>query len=188
MIPGNTFTPTPILGSFESHVNEIYNPLVYKTQGGVALNNITQGRRFKIWVCYYEAGLIKVKPENEAVVFTLAQANVLSLSLAFDNAMNIVLTWKTSTGVNLYYYDTITLGYITTHFPGVTSSIVSVDNDIGFYTTDSDVLFIYTKNNNLYYRQQRDRYDTERLIGNTTKLIKRVGLSTVNRFQIQLND
>jgi hypothetical protein len=186
MIPANSFTSSPQVGNYSSPVNGVYYPLMQTTLGGIAIGDNSKNRQYRRWICEYTGGNITVRPEGQAVVFTLAQTNVLSVSLAFDNAMNIALAWMTPTGAKFYYYDTVSLTNIIVDYPDITSCRVCVDNANDYYNASSDVLFVYTKNNNLYYRQQRDRYDTERLIGSTTKLIKRVGMSDLNRLQIQL--
>ena len=156
--------------------------------GGVALNNPVDGRMYQQWVGYYEAGEIKVSIKDSGVVsFSLPAADVVTVSLAFDNNMGVVLSWLTvASGVNLYYYDTLTSGYITRNFATATSGRVCVDNAFDFYVGQSDVIFAYTDSGNLYYRQQRDRYDIARLISATTSKVIRVGPTVGNRLQVEL--
>ena len=44
---------------------------------------------------------------------------------------------------------------------------------------------VYTRGGALYWRQQRDRYAVERLVGATTKKVIRTGLSSANRLQFE---
>jgi hypothetical protein len=186
MIPGNTFTPTPIVGTFLYLQSLPYNPLSQTVMGGVALQDGSQGRLVKPWTVFYLNGLIQVRPENNAVVFTLPATDVQTVSLAFDANMSLVIAWQTSTDANIYYYDTITASYITRNFPGVISCRVCVDDPLEFYTAQSDVIFGYTLSGNLNYRQQRDRYDIEYLIKPTSKYLIKMGPSSVNRLQFEL--
>ena len=131
-------------------------------------------------------GLIKVNPVTNSVVFTLAATGVTSVSLAFDNNMGLVIAWTTSTGANLYYYDTPTSSYVTRNFPGITSCRVCVDDPREFYTSNSDVIFGYTIGGNLCYRQQRDRYNVEYIIQPTTRPLIKMGPSSENRLQFDM--
>ena len=187
MIPANTFTPTPIVSDFLDPNTLQYHPLTQVVLGGVALNDPSLGRMYKSWTVYYEFGIIFVQPNAEPVAFSIAEPDVTSVSLSFDNNMAIVLNWTYTGGAKLYYYDTLTLAYITRDFPGITSSRVCVDDAQPFYNQDSDVIFSYIKNNNLYWRQQRDRYDIERLIGAAPgRTLVKVGLNAGNRLQFKL--
>lgn len=188
MIPGDAFTVTPVITNFLPPLNLPYEHLLTTVLGGVALNNPVDGRMYQQWVGYYEAGEIKVSIKDSGVVsFSLPAADVVTVSLAFDNNMGVVLSWLTvASGVNLYYYDTLTSGYITRNFATATSGRVCVDNAFDFYVGQSDVIFAYTDSGNLYYRQQRDRYDIARLISATTSKVIRVGPTVGNRLQVEL--
>jgi hypothetical protein len=187
MIPLNTFTPTPVISNFQAPYDLPYQPLVQHVLGGVAIGDPSQGRQLKIWTVEYNGVSITVKPIDGPIAFTLVAANVETVSLAFDNNMGLVIVWKLTTGgANLYYYDTLTSQYITRNFPGVTSCRVVVDDARDFYTAQSDVIFAYTLNDNLYWRQQRDRYDDEYLIGPSVKRLRKVAPNIGNRLQFQL--
>lgn len=186
MIPNNVVNPVLDATAFQPPYNEAYNPLLQTVRGGTAVGDPAAGRQVKDWVVSYTGGTISVGPKLEAVAFTLAANDVVTISLAFDSNMSIVLAWKTPTGAKLYYYDTLTSAYTTRVFPELTSCRVCVDDAREFNSANSDVIFAYTLNGNLYWRQQRDRYDVERLAGVTTKFLKRMGPSVANRLQFEL--
>lgn len=188
MIPSNAFTPVPLVSDFPSPTNEPYTPLRQVVMGGVALNDSSLGRTVRRWVVYYANGTIYVRPESEAdPVFSMPASNVLSVSMAFDNNMALAIAWQTPTGANLYYYDTTASAHTTRFFPNVTSCRVCIDDVRQFYVASSDIIFAYTLNNALYWRQQRDRYEIERLVGATTKKLKRVGPNVQRRLQFELS-
>lgn len=186
MIPANAITPTPQPTSFQAPYNEPYDPLSQTVLGGTAINDGAAGRQVQNWQVFYSGGLIQVKPVSGAVAFTLAANDVETISLAFDNNMGIVLAWKTPTGAKLYYYDTLAAAYTTRVFTGPTSCRVVVDDARSVYNASSDVIFGYTQGGVLYWRQQRDRYDVERVVGASTKRLKRMGPSVTNRLQFEL--
>lgn len=189
MIPGGTtnFTAAPVQATFLSPLDRPYQSLTYSCMGGPALNDGSQGRRVKEWIATYASGVISVKPIDGPIAYTHAVAEaVKTICLAFDNNMNPNLCWQTVDGKSiLYYYNTTTSSYSTLTVSGTTSCRVSVDD--GRLTTvgNSDVIFAYTTGTQLKYRQQRDRYLTEYVVGNTTKRLIRLGMSSGNRLQFE---
>ncbi len=187
MIPAGTFTSVPVYAEFLAPYSNAYTPLSQTVPGGNAIGDPSQGRQVKNWTVSYSSGFIRVTPAGGSEAFSLAATDVQHVSLAFDNNMGLVIAWTSLNGDgNLYYYDTLSAAYAIRIFPGITSCRVCVDDARDVYTTESDVIFAYTKNNTLYYRQQRDRYDVEYEIGATFKMLKRMGPSTGGRFQIEL--
>lgn len=187
MIPGNSFTPVPVVSPFTFPDNLPYSPLSDTVMGGVALNNGSQGRMVQLWTAWYDGAQIRVQPTSGSVVFSLPVAGVLTLSLAFDQSMALALAYQTAAGSNLYYFNTLTSSYTTLTLPGTTSCRACVDNPANFYAGSSDIIFAYTAGGNLSYRQQRDRYTIEYPIGATgTKKLNRMGLNTGNRLQFEL--
>ncbi len=186
MIPSNSFTPTPLVSPFQYPYSDPYLPLSQNVLGGIAIGDASAGRQVRVWNVSYDGVNINVKPADDVVVFSLTTPGVLTVSLAFDNNMGLVIAWTTSTGANLYYYDTLTLQYVTRFFINISSCRVCIDDANDFYSAESDVIFSYTLSNNLYWRQQRDRYDIERLIGATTNTLIRAAPNTGNRLQFEL--
>lgn len=183
MIPNNAFTTTPIVSAFLPPKDEPYQPLTSKSRGGVALNDASLGRDYQNWVVSYDGSDILVAPQGGSTAFTLTVAGVLSVSLAFDNNMNVILAWMDSVGAKLYWFNNTS--YVTTAF-AATSCRVTIDDVRDFYNANSDVIFAYTNAGTLYWRQQRDLYAIERTVGSTTGLLQKVGLNQLNRLQFQL--
>lgn len=189
MIPGNAITVDTIQGDFLYLQDQPYTPLSQTVMGGVALQDGSQGRLVKPWTVSFIDGVdstIQVASGSDAPSLTLPASGVQTVSLAFDANMSVIIAYQTYIGANLYYYDTVTAQYITRIFPGFTSSRVCVDNPLDFYTASSDVMFGYTFQGNLCYRQQRDRYNTEYVIKATPKKLIKLGMSSVNRLQFEL--
>jgi len=186
MIPSDTFTTVPVISNFLPPYDEPYQPLLQNVLGGLAIGDPSLGRQYKIWTVEYNGISITVKPVDGPIAFTLVASDVQTVSLAFDNNMGLVIGWTTSVDAKLYYFDTLTFGYITRTFVGLTSCRVVVDDARDFYLAQSDVIFSYTMSGNLYWRQQRDRYDVERLVGPTTKLLRKMAPTIGNRLQFQL--
>jgi hypothetical protein len=189
VIPSNSFTPSPIQGGFRPPNDLDYTPLRQIVWGGQAIGDGTKGRLVKYWEVFLDPSGIVVKPVNGEVAFTLTGINVseiTTVSLAFDNNMGLVIAYTVPAGAHLYYFNSLTNQYVNRFFTGVISCRVCVDDAREFYSSASDVIFAYTLSGNLYYRQQRDRYDTERLVGATPNKLIKLGQSFVNRLQAEL--
>lgn len=196
MIPNNMFTDSPVVTGFIPPYDLPYTPMQQIVLGGIAISDPSKGRMFQTWTAYYESGNINIKPTNGAVVETIPAPGAISISLAFDNNMGIVLCWQTSTGSVLYYYDTVAESYVTnsTFGLGTTSCRVAVDDPRDSSVTASDVIFAYTLNGRLYWRQQRDRYVTQYSpstvdnpdLGLTSKRLIKMAPSLGNRLQFEL--
>ena len=179
----------PLLASnFIAPYNERFDNFSQNVLGGVDLNDGSQGRMVKIWNISYDRlnSLVSIKPEDGNVALTMTIYDIRSLSLSFDNNMSPVVAYKKDDGCYIYYFNTLTNLFVTRAFPGVTECRTFVDDSRDFYNTNSDVFFVYTLNNKLYYRQQRDRYDIEYFIGDTNRILRRAGPSVEYRVQIEL--
>lgn len=191
MIPqvnGKEWTDKPSPAMFLPPYNEKFNNFSQNVLGGKALNNGFYGRMYQQWNISYDINteMISVKPKDGDIVWQKGEPGIKSLSLAFDNNMNLVIGWKKEDGCYMYYFDTITMKYITRPFLGATACRVCVDDPRDFYNANSDVMFIYTLNNKLYYRRQRDRYDIEYYVGDTKRELQRAGPTVSYRVQIEL--
>lgn len=186
MIPGGQITAVPQPANFEPPNDRPYDPRSQTVRGGVALGDASLGRDVQNWVVTLENNAAAVKPEGGVVVYMLPLPTAQTISLAFDSNMGVTFCYQTGTGAALYYYSTDLGGYDTLTITGATSSRVCVDDYRDFYSANSDVIFAYTLNDTLYYRQQRDKYLVQYTVGSTTKLLKRMGRSESSRLQFEL--
>lgn len=181
----NTKTST-VYAEFLHPENLLFDPLTDVCYGGNALNDPSGGRNTKIWEAYYEGGKIKVKPQNDSTpVFELSAPGATFISLAFDSNMGVVICWQSNATSNIYYFDVVDNVFVTKTVSNTTSCKISIDDYRDFNLANSDVIFGYTKNGSLYYRVQRERYDEEHYVGETTGTLIRLGMTKANRFQFE---
>lgn len=187
-IPGGNlnFTATPQVGVFLPPNDTAYNPLTQIINGGIALNNPTQGREYQLWEVFYDSGDIKMKPVTGSVEFTYTAPNATIISGAFDQNMAAVVAYvDTSNVATIYYFGPS--GYTTLSVNDVSSMRLVVDDSRDYYSAGSDIFFCYVKNDVLCYRIQRENYANEYQIGPAYgKTLKRVGLTDKNRVQFEL--
>lgn len=180
---------TTIVSPFRPPWDEEYTPLEEAVTGGVNLGDGSQGRDVQRWVAYYTGTNIEVAKEDGTVVLSLAVPDVLTVSLGFDGNMAVAVAYQTAAGSNLYHFDTVSSTFITITQAGTTSCRCSADEVRQFNVTNSDVIWAYTRDGMLYYRQQRDRYLIEYPVGPSGSLIlKRCGPNVQFRFQFHLGD
>lgn len=195
-LPENRLSTRPIYGAFL--VPDKAEPLVDFEWGGVDLLDTSQGLQVYIWKCFYDDGWIQIT--NDEITHKLIQVeNVKHLSLAFDFNMHPTITYIAESidengdsiiDTCLYWYDTAIATQITTKY-GVDYSFpqLSLDDHRLHQSANADIIFAYIRDNNLYYRQQRDRFLIERLLYENIPddiELRQIGMSVKNRFQFVL--
>jgi len=162
-------------------------------EGGIALNDPSAGLTGYIWRARLVGNDIVVGREpysSETVITT--DTDITELSLSFDQNMRPALAYVAGGQAKLYWYDTVTEMQITTNLAAdVTLPFLSLDDKRLQATTinSNDTLLFYIRGSSLYYRQQRERYNTERLLrtyADTNIRIGRVGITRGLRLQIQI--
>lgn len=189
MMPDNALSSSPINGAFL--VPDKVDLLVDYEWGGIDLLDTSQGLLVHIWKCFYEDGWIQIT--NDQVAHKLIQVeNVKHLSLAFDFNMHPTIAYTVenvdkSRSAYLYWYDTAQAAQITTTYgPDYLYPQLSLDDHRLHQSANADIIFAYIKNNNLYYRQQRDRFLIEYLLESGLSEdveLRQIGMNTKNRFQ-----
>lgn len=186
-LPLNVITPTPVRAEFIAPWDEPYDPMTEAVSGGTAIGDGANGRFVQRWTIFYEGGNVKVANEAGVVSFSQARADVLSLSLAFDTNMGVIYCWQSPAGSNLYYFDSSLGTYTVLTIGDGTSCRCCADDMRQFNETASDVIFAYTRDEKLYWRQQRDRFAIERLVGPSgVRTLERAAPNILNRFQFLL--
>lgn len=192
MFIDNTTSSRSIFGAFL--IPEKADPMVDYEQGGVDLLNASQGLQVRLWLCFYENNWIKIQSDNITHDLIYAE-NVKHLSLAFDFNMHptVAYTIEVNEGAvkyqeaYLYWYDTAQAKQITTKYGrDYKTPQLSLDDHRLIQSSNADIIFAYIKDNNLYYRQQRDRFLIEYLLHENLDenlKLRQIGMTTKNRFQ-----
>lgn len=154
--------------------------------GGTSIGNGNDGRQVKEWRATLVAGVTTVTPVGGGEEWVAATHGAETISLAFDNNMNPVLAYQVGSSSNLYYYSTLAQAYDTLVVPGTSSCRVCVDDAREIAQVISDVIFAYTTGSAMFWREQRDRYEVARKVGDTTGKIKRMGMNEERRMQIEV--
>lgn len=156
--------------------------------GGVGLSDPSQGMDVQLWTATaLEDRVILEAPNMPNALVALSMPDITQLTLAFDQNMNYVLCFVQYNVTKLYWYDSFEGEYIITEFPGASTPRVTLDDRRVTQTANSDVVLAYIKDNNLYFRLQRDRFQNEYLLAeNLNARLEQMGMNVRNRLQFRL--
>jgi hypothetical protein len=193
--------PTPLLKQTEELAylapdGDLTNPLISKEIGGVAISDGSSGLLVKNWIVSWDAntGNFIAYPENESgnqtIIFN--DTNVTELSASFDANMRPAVAYVKSGTCRFRFYDTITQNYITIILPAGSRDPKVCHDDkrsIAVLGNESDVCLFYLRGFNVFYRVQRERYETENQVATLsidTARLNRVGMTSGLRVQLEL--
>ncbi|WP_444931500.1 hypothetical protein ACJJIF_06910 [Microbulbifer sp. SSSA002] len=176
----------PFVGGAALPVRDITD---YET-GGIAIRDSSEGLQYQVWRArILNDGTDIVLDAREVDEFTLISgSDITEVSLAFDRNMYPVIAYVEAGTAKLNWYDSSAAEQVTTDWPGIITPRVTLDDKRQLQSAASDVIFAYLKDGHLYYRQQRDRFETEYLLQadvDSDGLIK-IGMNRQHRLQFLL--
>lgn len=171
------------------HPDELTSHALYDYEmGGIALNDPTEGLRVQVWNLWLQGDDVVTRAPSygsdpATVLFT--DTGITELSLAFDQNMNPFVAYVKDGDAKWWWFDTFDSQTKHSFLPsGSVSPRCCMDDKRETQTAANDILLAYVRNNNLYYREQRDRYGVEYLKRLTVDAtIIRLGMNHVNRVQ-----
>jgi len=195
-LPDNSLTDLDIPVANWLTPDDIGRPADRKTdyeEGGAILNDPNSGLQGYIWRATLSGNdvLISRSPYDTSVVL-LTDTDIEEISLSFDQNMRPTLAYVSAGQAKLYWYDSALELQVTTNLAtDVRSPFLSMDDKRETATTinSNDTLLFYIRGSSLYYRQQRERYNTERLLRtypDSNIRIGRAGITRGLRMQVQI--
>lgn len=184
-LPDNVLSTTSIPFMFTGGRSLSVTKVLDFEKGGIAINDASMGLLYQTW----RARLIKndvvldAPSVPEFIHFTAT--GISEISFTFDQNMRPALAYVQDGTSKLRWWDSTVSGYDIVSLPaGSITPRVSMDDKRASQSAISDIILAYIRSGTLYYRQQRDRFLTERSLatGLTTGLIK-IGMN--NRFRMQ---
>lgn len=156
--------------------------------GGLALQDPSQGITGQVWRARIlnNTQILLSAPNYLEQVLQEGTA-ITDISIAFDQNMNLHYCWVDQGTTRLRWYDTTIGEMTTTSFgTGIVTPKLDMDDKRDFNTAGSDIIFAYVRSGALYYRQQRDRFETERLLDSGPWVgLERIGMGTGYRMQFE---
>jgi len=188
MLPLKELSLTLVKGEYFYPDNIITAPTMDFELGGVDLQDPSQGLQVKSWAAYIDGHNIWLSAADREAVLVLTRPGLLTeVSLAFDRNMRYTIVFVEDGLAYLYWYDTLTAGYAITPFEGIITPKLTHDDKRDDQSAASDILFVYIRDNALYFRAQRDRYGVEYLLrADVNGTLEKIGMTNKNRVQFKL--
>jgi hypothetical protein len=191
MIPlyelSSTMVPAQFFGARNS--TRINNRLDYE-DGGIGINDPSAGLLYQTWWGWIEMDGVYLSAANQKEAINIYESNKLitEISFTFDQNCRPCLAFVEENIPKLIWWDTsVEAQVITTLDTGIVNPRVAMDDKRDKSLSTNDIILAYLRNSNLYYRQQRDRFEVEYLLktGAGPRLNK-IGMGTGLRFQFQV--
>lgn len=187
LIPENRLSLVPVPQGFLEPDSFVRTRVEDFERGGVALNDSTQGLNVQNWTAKIIGDDLVVIDENDVATVILTRPGTTSISLAFDQAMRVTLAFVQDGVAKLWWFDTNINSMTETIIPGGAEfPRLGLDDKRESQRNNSDIILAYMIGKALYYRQQRDRYQIERLLATELKgRLRNIGMNAGNRFQFE---
>jgi hypothetical protein len=191
-MPGNVlvepFQPAP----FDEPDDQPHVPLTEDFElGGTALSDPSQGLQVKNWRFFLAGNDVSVEPEvggSPTVLFT--RTGVTWVSGSFDQNMAAAVAFIANDQATLWYFDTVLNAYTFFDLPaGARTPFLTMDDKRPTANSYNDILLFYVLDTNLVYRQQRNRYQVERILysfNGPLVDITRCGMNVGLRVQVEV--
>lgn len=192
-LPENKLSDIPVLAPMLTPDDLPFDHFLSYEKGGIDLKDPTQGLQVRDWLCYYSEStgkfILRSEPDKEYTILEDLY-DVQSMDFTFDQNMNFILTYELPNLVcKLHWFDAETQDYVISTFTGCRSPRLTLDDKRQQTLLFSDILFLYIKENgDLMFRQQRDRYMTERILRGgfpADQHLLRIGMT--KNFRVQFN-
>lgn len=191
MLPGDSLSTVADVAPFSRGNIERTSKLTDYELGGVDLQNPTQGLSGYLWKCWADNGRVLIQREGADTVVLFTPGPINELAFAFDRSMLPVVAYMPP-GQTTYlrWYDSQAAVYTTTTFGGIRCPRLTMDDKREGQSTSSDVIFAYiTDAGELAYRQQRDRYEIQRVLKSDIDpeiTLRNIGMTTNWRLKFDL--
>lgn len=165
--------------------------LIAYEEGGLALNNTTQGLQYQTWTGQVDQyGNFVLSPASGGETIIINVPNVTEFDFTFDQNMNPFFAYTLQNGSSFYYwFDPVANAFTTSSLPaGSANCRCSLDDKRAQNSSSSDILLSYIRSGTLYLRQQRDRYGVEYTLSTALAGKRQIqaGLNAVLRYQFEI--
>ena len=184
-LPDNTLSSEPIIGDFVGAAALEIQPTHDYEDGPVALRDPSLGLMYQVWeaVIVSKSSIMISAPSVPEFEF-LSGTNISEVSIAFDQNANLYCCYILGGTTYLYWFDSTVQQNVTTNFGTTVTPKITLDDKRRRQNIRSDVIFTYIRDGILYYRQQRDRFQTERQLSEEgVTAIYKVGMTDKLRLQ-----
>jgi len=201
MIPNNSLAFPARISSFKSPKNLPTSPILDYSIGGVGISDPSKGLNYQTWTgTVINPGIstsyIQISSPNTPATTILSSPTITWMRLSFDQNMHPFLSFVDQNGPAYYWFDPTIPGNIIVRMAATVQTPNCVMDDTNAFATrlnTNDIILSYLNNNNLCYRQLRDRFSTEYvLLVNVPSLVvapslTKTGMNLLNRLQFEID-
>lgn len=187
MFRNNAISTVPVPSSFVETVSRRTVPLIDYEMGGVNVADASQGLNVKLWKLESNGAQMLLSADGVPAIELFNRPNVSQVALAFDQNMRPHVAFVQNGVTWLWWYDSQAGAMVFSSFPGALTPRLATDEKRPTHLEDSDVILAYVRNNNLYFRMQRDRFLTEYLLKSAVNAdLIAIGMNRGYRMQFRL--
>lgn len=186
MIPEGGLSSTPVPGQITG--GRALTETFFRDfeTAGVDFNDPSQGLQVKVWRArIVNNSRIVLDAEGVPETEVIIAAGVSEVSFSFDSNMEYAVAYMQGNLAQLSWFDTTVNERVLVEYPGVTNPRLTLD-DKRATQTDRELILAYVRDNNLYIRQQSDRFLVEILLQeNVNARLLKFGLNDQLRLQFE---
>jgi len=190
-LPDNSLYPTPIYYPFIADKGSRVSRTKDFEYGGIHYRDASLGLLHTIWIAEVVGNDVRVyNKQTDETYYVYSGTDITEISFGMDTAANPVIAVVDRGTCFIRWFDYSQQNYIVSTFYNIRNPCIGMDDKYNYITSNSSVIFAYVKDNKLYFRDQRDRFEVEYWLRDLTSNIKliKVGMSEGRRFQFQLVD
>lgn len=185
MLPNDSWSSTPQPSELlPPHDSDRIDPLVAQDMGPIAVNDVTQGLRARLWTATCDGSSVTL--DGHGALFS--DTAITQISLTFDQAGKPFVAYAAGGMVKIWWFDPIAGDNVTTEIATGDQPFAHLDERRPELVSISDVIIVYRSAGALRYRKQRDRFLVEHStpISSASQLsIQAFGMSTGGRLQVK---
>ncbi len=188
-LPNNVLSDVDFYATWNGPVQSDPTQYTDSCLGGADINNPAGGSQYQVWTFDTDgANVFASSPATGRKNIFTPGVSIESIRCCFDQNMHPFVCYLSSNQWNYWWYDTTIPGPATSQLPATVNSVAcTLDDKRPWSSTVSDICLLYTNNNNLYYRRQRDRYGTEYLLRSSVNgILIRASMNNLNRLQLKM--
>ena len=188
--PLDKLSTTPQPGTFIGGRANLISKKRDFEDGGIALTDASAGLLYQQWRCRLIGTQVLLDAPNKSIPEILIdESGIEEISFSFDQNMRYCLAFMQNGIAKFRWFDATLERYDTIILPeGTITPRVSLDDKRASQLSKSDIILAYVRNNNLYFRKQRDRFLIEYLLkSNINYGLSKIGMSDIYRLQFELD-
>lgn len=153
-----TLTPNPMQGTFLYTVRAERDQLIDFEQGGIALNDGSQGTDVQLWSGIYLDGGFQLSAPTVPPTIVYSTPNVTRFAFSFDQNMQPVLAWQDPSGAHVRFYANTGHFQIQDLEAGAVNVCMSADSNNPLDVNIRNVILAYNVGDSLNARVQVESY------------------------------